>query len=1201
MGKKSERVEGQQREAGGQVISVPLESSVRELNSRRYDGISFDGILQLCTSFDKVGCVLAWCLVNAEAVSKVQGSSNLAAIWFDSGVQLQGSPKRQPFPMSEGELESLVQVLSQVAISEVVVTSFTEEWCERAWSLVSFYGLNALYSGPSPLPKGKWTGMKRSLATSVRSTVSRMLATTAKIDIPLEVVKNELEGKRVSYSGEEVGVCVPLTFKQVVASLPPKSHGGAIDVLNFVSASTKAFLLDPNRLLIEDVGQILPKLSGKVHALHGEMDRISAELVERGVCNWFPLSKVATFRGEKVLNGLFGVQKSSVLDDGSPVLRLIMNLIPGNSITRQIRGSVKNLPHISAWLSTYIEDGYELKLWQSDMSNAFYLFRIPSAWQPFLSFNVIRRGRSINMQPYDDEFCLSCRVLPMGWASSVGVMQEVSENILWQYGLGKQTQILRRKAVPLWMVGVLEKATELGKAWWHVYLDNFAAGEISEPGERDAGDELHEMAEEAWAQAQVISSTKKRKAATIVAEELGATFNGKERVMGVSEERLLKLIQATLWLIGRPRMSRRLMQIIVGRWVHVFQFRRPAMACLSSVWVCISRGGFQLDVQQRAKRELLNCVALAPLLHTFLGAPPVNLITASDASNKGGAVGISRSLSVEGANYVDHCLSETSPVAIPVLVVSLFNGIGGAFRCYDLLGMVPAGLIGFDIHGPAQRVTSRRWPHAELYGDVRLIDRSMVAKWAQDYNEVLEVHLWAGFPCVDLSSVNAYGQGLEGRQSSLFYEIPRVHSLLQEGFPDHVVIKMVGENVASMKKEECKKISDYLRLHPYHFDCGDAVPMNRARLCWTTERIEGCMEGLTFDPKEYWVSVTAIADYPEVDQWITPGAEWPGFYQGILLPTAMKAIKRKRPPPVPAGIRRCDSDTLARWESDQFRFPPYHYMERFLFWKSDKWRLANASEKEILLGYGAGHTELCFSASKIKESSTSYEDERLSLLGDSFSVYSFVIAAAALCRRFITSLSYKHLANRMGMSPGVVIPLSRVAPLSRKLCYGMFRVSRGATPMLLNQLLLSRTNHTGSDVRISTGEVLAPKSLVRQSIQAGWWQWKHVFKVRWKHGDHINLLELRSILLSVRYHVHHLKHSQMRIFHITDSYVCMSICSKGRSGSRHLMRILKQLNAYLLGFQLYLVLAHVESSENPTDEASRSMEVLLPPDESRAS
>lgn len=930
-----------------------------------------------------------------------------------------------------------------------------------------------------------------------------------------------------------------------------------------------------------------------------DMVRISDELVSRGVCDWLPLEKVAKFRNERVLNGLFGVAKNSQLDDGSPVLRLIMNLVPGNSITRQIRGTVKNLPHITAWLSTFIEEGQELKLWQSDMSNAFYLFRIPSAWQPYLSFNVIKTGREINMLPSDAQFCLSCRVLPMGWTSSVGVMQEVSENILWHFGLGRDTQIVRRKAVPLWMVGILEKAKELGTAWWHVYLDNFCSGEVSEPGSASSGAILHRQAEQAWEQSGVISSAKKRKEGVTTAEELGASFNGQVRTMGVTEERLLKLIQATMWLIGRPRMSKRLLQIVVGRWVHVFQFRRPA-SCLSEVWKCIATPGHGMETQRKAKQELLTCVSLTPLLHSYLGATIASVVTASDASSKGGAVGIARDLTPMGVNYVEHCLSSMGPATIPVLVISLFNGIGGAFRCYDVLGLVPMGLIAFDIHSPAQRVTSRRWPQAELYGDVRMIDKALVEKWAQDYGEILEIHLWSGFPCVDLSSVNALGRGLDGRQSSLFYEVPRVYDLLYQGFPRHVVIKLVAENVASTKKEECKKISDYLEIHPYHLDCGDSVPMNRARLAWVSESLEGCMDGLQFLPGEHWVSIKAEVEYPEVEQWISPGAEWPGYEMGFLLPTALKSIKRRRPPPSAAGIKRCNMETLARWESDEYRFPPYHYMDRFLFWKGQQWRLANASEKEILLGYGAGHTELCYSASKIKQSKIAFEDERLSLLGDSFSIFSFVIVAAGLCRRFLGPLNYKHLANRMGMAPGIVLPLSRSAPLTREVSYGKTQRQTNCSLETLNKLLLARTNHTGSDVRIATGEILTPKSLARQSILAGWWKWKPLFKVKWKHSDHINLLELRSILLSVKYHVHHLKHVQMRIFHITDSYVCMSICSKGRSGSRQLLRILKQINAYLLGFHLFLILAHVESSENPTDEASRDMEVLLSPDESRA-
>ena len=123
--------------------------------------------------------------------------------------------------------------------------------------------------------------------------------------------------------------------------------------------------------------------------------------------------------------------------------------------------------------------------------------------------------------------------------------------------------------------------------------------------------------------------------------------------------------------------------------------------------------------------------------------------------------------------------------------------------------------------------------------------------------------------------------------------------------------------------------------------------------------------------------------------------------------------------------------------------------------------------------------------------------------------------------------------------------------------------------------------------------------MIRQSIQSGWWKWKHVFNTKWKHKEHINCLELRGILLAVQYHVSHLKHKHVRIYHITDSYVAMSVASKGRSGSKNLSRILKQLNGLLLGFGLQLIVVHVESSENPTDGASRNMEVLLSKDESR--
>ena len=358
-----------------------------------------------------------------------------------------------------------------------------------------------------------------------------------------------------------------------------------------------------------------------------------------------------------------------------------------------------------------------------------------------------------------------------------------------------------------------------------------------------------------------------------------------------------------------------------------------------------------------------------------------------------------------------------------------------------------------------------------------------------------------------------------------------------------------------------------------------------------SEPLEGALEGISFTQHQYWRRIHAHASYPTGDQWIDHGWEWAGAWEGAVLPTCMKAIPRNQPPPKPAGLSRCSEDTIARWRSHAFRFPPYQYNDEFLFWRGDGWRLPSAAERERLLGYGEGHTSLCLSASQQKQvGPQAYEDMRCSLLGDSFSIFSFVIPGAALCRRFLPSVEFQWLANRMGLAPGFRSPLRCPAPLSQGLQYGFHAqaLSSMLRPQDLNRILLTKVNHTGSDVRISTGDILNPKAFPRQGAEASWWNWEPVFHCRWGKQEHINSLELRSIVLAIRYHISRRAAMSTRIFHLTDSYVCMSVIGKGRSGSKKLgFFVLRQLNSLLLAFDLYLVIGHVESSQNPTDEASQ--------------
>lgn len=71
---------------------------------------------------------------------------------------------------------------------------------------------------------------------------------------------------------------------------------------------------------------------------------------------------------------------------------------------------------------------------------------------------------------------------------------------------------------------VLTNAEEEDRMWWHVYLDNFCAGERvlpDSPG--DQGQRCHELAEAAWSSAGVLSSEKKRKRPSEWLKSLGGS------------------------------------------------------------------------------------------------------------------------------------------------------------------------------------------------------------------------------------------------------------------------------------------------------------------------------------------------------------------------------------------------------------------------------------------------------------------------------------------------------------------------------------------------------------------------------------------------------------------------------------------------------------------------------------------------------
>ena len=91
------------------------------------------------------------------------------------------------------------------------------------------------------------------------------------------------------------------------------------------------------------------------------------------------------------------------------------------------------------------------------------------------------------------------------------------------------------------------------------------------------------------------------------------------------------------------------------------------------------------------REELVSALCFLPVMRTDLRVPCSGLVTASDASLVGGAVCQAISLTSEGHRRALRAGSaHSSSSADELALLSLFDGIGGARRALDLLGIAVA-------------------------------------------------------------------------------------------------------------------------------------------------------------------------------------------------------------------------------------------------------------------------------------------------------------------------------------------------------------------------------------------------------------------------------------------------------------------------------------------------------------------------------
>lgn len=212
-----------------------------------------------------------------------------------------------------------------------------------------------------------------------------------------------------------------------------------------------------------------------------------------------------------------------------------------------------------------------------------------------------------------------------------------------------------------------------------------------------------------------------------------------------------------------------------------------------------------------------------------------------------------------------------------------------------------------------------------------------------------------------------------------------------------------------------------------------------------------------------------------------------------------------------------------------------------------------------MLGFPVGYTIPC--VGKQQRKTAEHDDLRKTLLGNTWSVpvVAFLLGELFSLVGWIPRLCPQEVLDRC-RSGGHSLMQGRLARLPLNPC----RKKCADDPYTLAVKLGSLVSIKGEDILLSTPtSQLVKFHRLRASVPARLWRWKVVAGWKWSHlGDHINTLELRAALTSLRYRLERCRNHSTRIIHLVDSLVCLHALARGRSSSRKLRRTLARVNQF---------------------------------------
>ena len=1021
----------------------------------------------------------------------------------------------------------------------------------------------------------------------------------------------------LDYSGQEVHPAQMMTWEQVRSALPQPGKAGAVRLLDLCEGMMAEVICNPEILVKPKSEWKLPKSTPKMQwADDDEWRKIVIGCAELGVFRFLKPDELLYVDGLPVRHNCLGVGKGKWLQNGLEKQRMVFNLDLTNSMLRLIIGDIRSLSYPGQWqavqmLDPIVEDEHEFVFAHSstDLTCAYYCFRMERAWDKYLAFEDPVKGSDVahvfpELKDVPSVYACSA-VLPMGFNSASSIMQYVHV---------RMATMCRPRGAELSVVRQMRcdrplphdaKDVAMSDLLWEVFQDNFDEAERIEIQSvfdliGSKAPELADMQDTylVWGASRAEDKTFDR---VLVCESLGFKRDGLAGIQMGTDKATSSLIGLTTHVMKQREVTLKTLQVVGGRWCRHVQLRRELGCCLDGLWRVIGQYVRKLS-QHRGRKwiekipvtvamreDLFMLICALPLMIMDLRLRTDPVVTASDASEEGCGVCRSVYLQPVGIKALRSLKEHEAPLNGNIGLVEIFAGISGARQALCLAGINPGVHVLIDTNHGSVRASKMAWPRAISWSDARSVTLEMVRSLLQ---VALHVDLWivtGAFPCLEYTALKAERGG--HAKDFLVQEVARIALLFIQVFPK-ARVKRMYENVTSMSDDECKWITESitdpsLGLDPlilFRLNGSDFTPHSRDRLFWLDldpsflAQFDCEVEESDFNygntMQSHMYQVTVECAHPPSSSWLNAGSRL--MNENVILPTFVKSMKRRKPPVKPAGIEQCDDDAIARWKADEYRYPPYQYLEKYLVLNRDgKLVTVDSDERERLSMYPVGMTrEVC--TAKERANKVNFEDARLSAIGEGFH-------CGAVGWLLNKALVYWKADTHFATAQSIVDEYFAQPLLDRAL----LPESKFSNELSMTRALVAYQSHVGGEVRSMPTRQFSGNTWPRHGIPAEWWKWSTVLSFPWAEVESINMLEARALLHSLRWRARSQFFVGSRCVHLLDSQVCLGALRKWRSPSPAFNRVITRIASVIIASSCKVIFIYVPTEFNPADKPSR--------------